>query len=789
VPWVATAIHAHLLPNGRVLFWSNRADSDPNHGNVGWVYIWSYNSNDATQQPAPILAPPPPARSDPKNNPFCSAHSFLPDGKLLVSGGNNFDQDYKAGNRYTNIFDYRTNSWAQAENMTETRWYPTQTIMKNGETFVLGGETTLGVAQFPDVVSQYAGVWQANDTWRRLLAEEVYYIYPWIYSAGDGRIFLAGPQEATSFIDPLTGQRTGSTIHTNYQASVRDYGSSVLYDNDKILILGGGNLAPSSGSVPTDSAETIDLGATSPSWNDRTSNGVDPMLLNIRRRQTNSTVLPNGKVLVTGGYSGPGFPSDQSAAPPENTWVRAAELWDPVSRSFYLMNSECVYRGYHSTAMLLPDGRVLSAGTTAIDLSRATRNAEIYSPSYLFGADGQPAARPAISGELTDARSTGSSFIVTGPDGPPATVKYGDRIKATLGSATPISKVSLIRLPSVTHSFNQNGRFSTLRFKQSSDQLTVTISAPGNAFYSPPGDYMLFLLNAQGVPALAKIIRMAFIHLPQPPPDPHPLNPLANNNSDEAWFFIQQHYYDFLDREPDQGGWDYWANKIQYCIDNPSGCSCGGVPCDLATRRANISLTFYNSVEFQQTGSFVYRTYKGSLNRIPTFAEFMPDRGKVIGGPNLETSKQTYTRDFVQRADFVSMYPEYFDADTFVNQLLWNIYVTTSGAANLYDRYGEFVGYYNYGDIIGSRAQVVRLAIDDSRFVSAEDSRSFVAMEYYGYLRRNFDQVGFDFWVCKLGTNCSYGSISNCAPCGTSKQDSVKAFIESVEYRKRWGKP
>ena len=155
---------------------------------------------------------------------------------------------------------------------------------------------------------------------------------------------------------------------------------------------------------------------------------------------------------------------------------------------------------------------------------------------------------------------------------------------------------------------------------------------------------MLFVLNSQGTPSIAKIIRMGL-----------PLS--IDNNSDDSRFFVQQHYYDFLDREPDQGGWDFWTQQLTTCIADPT--------CNLIDKRASVSYEFFNSAEFQNSGYFVYRMYRGALALIPTFSQFMPDRGQVIGGPNLEASKQAYADGFVLRPDFVQKYPLSMDGADF----------------------------------------------------------------------------------------------------------------------------
>jgi hypothetical protein len=187
------------------------------------------------------------------------------------------------------------------------------------------------------------------------------------------------------------------------------------------------------------------------------------------RRQHNATLLPDGRVLVTGGSRGSGF--DNSGSP-----VFQAEVYDPATNRWTRWASNTVYRGYHATAVLLPDGRVLSAG------GRNRRTAEVFSPPYLFKG-----ARPVVSAAPTTG-TPGTSFSVTTPD------------------AARITRVTAIALASVTHAFDQNQRLLTLGFTQGAGGLTV--SAPANNNVAPPGYYQLFLVSDTGVPSLGRMVRI-----------------------------------------------------------------------------------------------------------------------------------------------------------------------------------------------------------------------------------------------------------------------------------------
>lgn len=162
--------------------------------------------------------------------------------------------------------------------------------------------------------------------------------------------------------------------------------------------------------------------------------------------------------------------------------VRAAELWNPVTATWRTLASSAVSRGYHSTAILLPDGRVLHAGSGGDASEPDELNAELFSPPYLFKG-----TRPAITTA-------------------PSVISYGTSFDVTTSQAASIAKVSLIRLGSVTHSFNMNQRFQRLPFVRGTDKLTI--SAPTNRKRTPPGHYMLFILDGTGVPSVAKILQV-----------------------------------------------------------------------------------------------------------------------------------------------------------------------------------------------------------------------------------------------------------------------------------------
>ena len=205
----------------------------------------------------------------------------------------------------------------------------------------------------------------------------------------------------------------------------------------------------------------------------------------VGRGQITATILANGQVLVTGGTNGTGF-----NAPPTTDAVLAAELWDPATEQWSTMARMSHFRLYHATALLLPDGRVLAAGGGQPPASGFTDDytAEIYSPPYLFNADGTPAARPTVTSA-------------------PTQVTYNQAFTVSSPNAADVQGVTWIRLGSVTHAFDESQRLNRLSFS-ASGATSLLVTAPATSAQAPPGHYMLFLIDSRGVPSVANIIRI-----------------------------------------------------------------------------------------------------------------------------------------------------------------------------------------------------------------------------------------------------------------------------------------
>jgi hypothetical protein len=429
--WPTRAVHAALLPDGRVFFVSYYAESlQPN--------IWDPVSNTFTATEAASFAL------------FCAGHTTLADGRVFISGG--YVADY-VGYAHSLIYDPATNAFTSLPDMNAGRWYPTDTTLPNGDVLVVSGDinSNTNVDTLPQVY-QFA-----TNTWRNLTTAQLAQpLYPNMLVAPNGKIFNSNPSRQTRYLD-TSGTGTWSNVALQNFAGTRDYGPSVMYDAGKVFNVGGAD-------PPTATAEVIDLNAATPAWKFSGS-------MHFPRRQHNAVILPDGKVFIVGGSSAAGF--DTSTSP-----VLPTEMWDPATGQFTVMASVATYRGYHSIALLLPDGRVLSAGGNV-----GGPNAQLYSPPYLFAG-----ARPTIASVPNSASYAQSVFVGT-PD------------------ASSITKVTLLREVSTTHTNSMSQGFLSLSFTQTSTGLNVTM--PANANLAPPGYYMLFILNGAGVPSVGSIVQIS----------------------------------------------------------------------------------------------------------------------------------------------------------------------------------------------------------------------------------------------------------------------------------------
>src|SRR5512132_1827158 len=424
VNWPVVGIHVALLPNGKVLAWDSVGDAATETFPVhNFTRATVYDPITGTQTPATV---------DQGYNIFCAGFAHLFDGSLFIAGGNKNAQ--LEGIVKTHLFNPVTNAWSLGPDMAAGRWYPSVTPLTNKEMLI-----TEGGPDTPEVR-------KTDGTLRTLSGASLNLpLYPWMDVAPDGRVFYSGPDQTLRKLDPTGGGSWQS--YGQRDAINRSYGSHAVFGIGKTLVAGGG--------ASSSDARVIDTNGASPQVS-----ATAPMAFG--RRQHNLTLLADGSVLASGGNSTGASLIDM------NGGVYNAERWDPATGQWTTLAAQAVTRQYHSTALLLPDGRVLSSGGgicgTCDQVGYLAKNAEIFSPPYLFQADGTLAPRPGI-------------------DAAPTSTSYGVAMDIATGNPASIGKVALVRLGAVTHSDNMEQRYIPLSF--TAGATSISAIAPANANDAP----------------------------------------------------------------------------------------------------------------------------------------------------------------------------------------------------------------------------------------------------------------------------------------------------------------
>ncbi|MCW5632879.1 MAG: putative Ig domain-containing protein [Rubrivivax sp.] len=441
-PWPLIPLHVTLLPDGRVLGYG----TDTNGIQTGlFVYsVWDPVSN--THQTF---------TNSTGTDLFCSSPLLLPGGEgVTIAGGDNWTgtSTTNTGNNNSNLFNPATNTMARGPNMALPRWYATSTMLLNGEIFVQGG---LGGVAYPEIRA-------ANGTFRAMTAinTSAYdYFYPRNFIAPDGRIFGYDSAGSMYWID-TAGAGTFTGLGQFTSAVAGNDASAAMFAPGRILQFGGN----SNGAI------VIDINSGAP-----VVTTTAPMAM--QRRLGTATLLPNGRVLATGGSRIWNEMTDV---------VYDAEIWNPATGLWTRGATMQRARLYHSVALLLPDATVLVAAGGAPG-PQANLNGEVYYPPYLFTAGGTEAARPSITAG-------------------PTVVDPGRTVQVTTTHNRPIGRVTFVKTGSMTHNWNQDQRFVDLPFVASGNTLSVQI--PGRASDVPPGMWMMFVLDDQGVPSVARLMRV-----------------------------------------------------------------------------------------------------------------------------------------------------------------------------------------------------------------------------------------------------------------------------------------
>ncbi len=468
------AVHAAMLHTGKVLMWGEKPRM---FGAETYAWLWDPARGYGREAFREVT----PSHANGTNIPiFCSGMSFLADGRVLVVGGTLGGRPDDPSDLYEGwaglnsavVFDPGTETWTELPRPegAEGRWYPSQVLLPDGRTLVvsgfgddLPGRVLVDAHEIYDPETNGFTILD-SPTQRRATG-----LYPHLFTMPDGTVLLAGPDRNDSAIfdlakpaDPWKG--------LPQLLSTRIYGNAVLLPegpagSTKVAAIGGRPYAD----VPAASNEMIDLDDPAPSWSSTPG-------LNAPRFNANTILLPDRSMVTIGGEAKVG------SLVPE----RAIELYDPATGTWRPGPSQVETRAYHSTALLLPDGRVLSTGDERNPISDSPTGAspnetgEIYSPPYLFRGP-----RPVIS---------------SAPEAVPWDVPFVVRATGEVDDAV------LIAPSAVTHANDMTQRLVPLA-TVGEHPGGVTLQSPPSASVAPPGWYMLFVLS-DGVPSVATWVRL-----------------------------------------------------------------------------------------------------------------------------------------------------------------------------------------------------------------------------------------------------------------------------------------
>ncbi len=446
------AVHAVLMHTGQVLFFAGSGNNVPNfNAHLVRSVVWDYQQGTFYDPGCPFDV-------------FCASQTVLADGKVLVAGGTDKYDDF-VGSQATYLFDPTLRQWIRVDDMDAHRWYPTLVTMGDGRAVVGSGN------QVPNEVFDPA------IGWRPLPNTTSLPLYPHLLLLQDGRLLYTGGQLGNATVDPrvinaLTGAE--QAVAGLRDKAKRDQGSSILLppaQAQRVMVIGGGG-APSA----TKRTDIVDLSAGP--GGAAFHPGPD---LAKARGLCNSVILPDRTVLVTGG----GLHGETRADA-----VHLAEIYDPATNTMRSVAEATVSRLYHSVALLLPDGRVVTAGSNP-DRGDDELRLELYHPPYLFRGP-----RPLL-------------------DSAPPEWTYGATVEISTPSAMTLKWAQLVRPMATTHSADTSQRLVDLPIV-CRDACTITVEVTDNPNLAPPGWYMLFVVDDCDIPSIALWVHLA----PRPVPPP-----------------------------------------------------------------------------------------------------------------------------------------------------------------------------------------------------------------------------------------------------------------------------
>jgi galactose oxidase len=406
------------------------------------------------------------------HNMFCPGTALLPDGRLVVAGGDDVRTDA------TSIYNPATDSWSKGGVMNQQRWYNSAITLPDGRVLTLGGNRTSGLSGNGEIFDPATNVWTLMDgialaPMTAGMPDDARTMeHSRLHVAPDGRIFASGP---TPNMQWYTFSGNGGVT----AAGVR--GDDEVSQNDVTVMMDVGKILKAAGNVNYDRTNASFVPASRNSYLIDINSGTPVVTklppIKYPRTFANGVVLPNGQVFVAGGNDNAKGFSDDGA-------IRPAELFDPATNTWRELPAMATARPYHSFALLLADGRVLEGGgglcSSSDNCAVNHPNVEIFSPPYLFAG-----TRPTIASAPATVTGDGGTFTVT-----------------TGGTVTGFS---LIRFGAVTHGVDSDQRFMRLTATNAGDVWTV--QAPADHNVAPPGNYLLFALSGS-VPSVAAIIKV-----------------------------------------------------------------------------------------------------------------------------------------------------------------------------------------------------------------------------------------------------------------------------------------
>ncbi len=469
-----------------------------------------------------------------------------------------------------------------------------------------------------------------------------------------------------------------------------------------------------------------------------------------------------------------GSPGGTPTSPNSGQLFTVGPLEPPIFNSGRVTGFDISPSGDTALAALTPQGNSFFSVLNEINLTTGAAT-EIFSFNtgpFIGGITLQEAVRGiaiATNGDIGFASATTSVSEGAG------------KVQITLTRTGDISGAASVDFSTTdgtaVQTSDYNIAFGTVAFAPGEASKTFNVFITDDGYMEPNETFTVSLGNPQGGFQVGGITG-ATVTITDNDAAPSVTNPIEG-----APFFVRQHYVDFLNREPDTSGFNFWVNEIT---------SCGADPQCIEVKRVNVSAAFFLSIEFQSTGALVYLTHKAAVGTnspgaapIPVlYSQFEHDaqtiqQGLIFGQPNfdqvLEVNTLAFLADFVSRPEFEVAFPLTQTPAEYVDALIANtgvVFTTAERSAAIF----EFFGAPTSADPTG-RARALRRIVSNSGFAAAEFNRTFVAMEYFGYLRRDPDAPGFNFWLNKL--NSFNGNFVD--------SDMVKSFINSGEYRERFG--